>query len=283
VEDAQAGTIRLSGLLHPRRGADAAVVIVHGLGGAPGRFYGARAAQAAARAGCASLELALRGADLSGEDFYHAGLVDDLEAALACPELEGYGDLFVLGYSLGGHLALHAAVRSTQSRLRAVVAVSAPIALAPVAEVLDSGSAWLYRRWILAGLREAYRAVARRRPVPTPPERLARVRRFREWDALTVVPRFGFRDVDDYYERASVGARLDCLARPALYVGSERDPVVPPRTVRPFLGGASAALEVRWLRDGGHVGFPRGAASPGGGGTGIESDVMDWLLSRRSR
>src|SRR4051812_2692912 len=73
--------VRLSGMLRDRNNADALVVIVHGLGGALDSHYVVRAARELDAHGFSTLRLALRGADRSGEDFYHAGLASDLEAA----------------------------------------------------------------------------------------------------------------------------------------------------------------------------------------------------------
>ena len=64
-----------------------ALLIVHGLGGSAKSPYTAKAAHAAAAAGLSSLRLNLRGADLLGEDYYHAGMTADLAAAIASPEL----------------------------------------------------------------------------------------------------------------------------------------------------------------------------------------------------
>jgi uncharacterized protein len=126
----------------------------------------------------------------------------------------------------------------------------------------------VYRRHVLEGLVQGYRAVAKRRAVETPVREVARVRTLREWDRLTVVPRFGFADVDDYYRRASVGPRLGELLVPALYVGMRHDPMVPASTVEPSLRAAEdGGLTTRWLDDGGHV------AAPGP----WEDDVLAWL------
>ena len=58
------------------------VIIVHGLGGSATSYYARKAAVAAAEAGLDSLRLNLRGADRGGGDYYHAGLIEDLAAAI---------------------------------------------------------------------------------------------------------------------------------------------------------------------------------------------------------
>lgn len=104
-----------------------------------------------------------------------------------------------------------------------------------------------------------------------PAERLAAIRTFREWDDRIVAPRFGFADAADYYARASVAPLLGSLRVPALLLNSELDPMVPARSVKPALAGASPRLTVRWMQGGGHVAFP---------GQGIDGQVIAWLRSR---
>jgi len=262
----QGHSIEISGALSP--GSEpTAVVLVHGLSGNAGSAYMCRAARVVAGRGWTVLCLNLRGADGRGADIYHAGLTDDIEAALRCEELAGASRLFVWGFSLGGLLALHTACRSSSERLCGVVAVCPPLDLHLGAKALDAPRAWLYRRAILADLKRTYAATAERRAMPTPPSVARRARSIRQWDTLTVVPRFGFRDVDDYYTRASL-TQLDRLQRPALVVASHDDPVTPLATLQPSLDGRVALLDVVMHR-GGHCSFPRPLDVDGG--------VLDWM------
>jgi hypothetical protein len=218
------------------------------------------------------LRLALRGADRGGEDFYHAGLVSDLHAAFASRELARYRRLYVLGFSLGGHVSLHAALARDDLRLCGVAAVCAPLDLERSAAVIDRPALWLYRNHILSGLKEIYAAVAARRSVPTPLARVLAVKTIREWDALTVVPRYGFDSVEDYYARMSAGPRLLGLTCPVLLLPCRNDPMVPPASFEDYLSAPPAALTVRWLDRGGHVGFPAHVA--------LEAQVLDWFAEQ---
>lgn len=84
--------------------------------------------------------------------------------------------------------------------------------------------------------------------------RLRAIRTIREYDAAVVAPWFGFRDVDDYYARASASAVLDRVARPTLILHAVDDPLVP---VDPVLraGARSPFIRVHTPARGGHVGF----------------------------
>ncbi len=274
--------VTLSGALCEYEGADSLVVVVHGLGGALESPYCLRAAGVLRAQGFSTLRLALRGADRLGEDFYHAGLVADLHAAIASPELAHYENLFVLGYSLGGHVSLHAGFGPRDPRVRALAAVCAPLDLERSSQAIDSASRFVYRQHVLTGLKDIYRAVAARHPVPTPLARIERVRTIREWDALTVVPRYGFADVADYYARMSAGFRLSEITLPTLFLPSRHDPMVPAWTYGDLLARASSHVEVRWVEQGGHVGYPAQLRVHGDHVSSIEEHVAGWFRALRA-
>ncbi|HEU5056584.1 MAG TPA: alpha/beta fold hydrolase [Kofleriaceae bacterium] len=231
--------------------------MLHGMGGSADRAYCAHTAAAARAAGMSSLRLNLRGADGSGEDIYHIGMVDDLAAAVASPEVARYREVVALGYSLGGHVALrHAALAGARGGIRAVAAVCAPLDLAAGAAHIDHPLRWPYRRHLLDGVKEVYRRVAARRPMPLGPDALLAIRTIREWDEKVVAPRFRFAGADDYYRQVGVGPLLGGLEVPVLFVAGAGDPMIPAWTLRPLLARASSAVETRWIRMGGHLGFP---------------------------
>jgi predicted alpha/beta-fold hydrolase len=276
LEDPYAGRVNLTGMLQ-HGVTDACLVLVHGLGGSYDRPYCVNGAWAAQRAGLPCLRFGLRGADRSGDDFYHAGLTADLAAAIASPQLAAYKRIFVLGYSLGGHVTLRYALGKIDPRVTAIAAVCAPLDLDLGAQSIDSKRSALYRRHVLSGLNEIYSAVAQRKAVPTPVNRVLAARTIREWDGLTVVPRYGFQSAADYYESVSVGPRLGELRVPALLVQSMYDPMVPPWTYQRHLANASKSLEVRTLGQGGHIGFPRVRLLPNAQPGVLEDQLLAWL------
>lgn len=279
LADPRIGEVELTGQLHEVADSSALVVLVHGLGGCIDSHYMVPALQEIEARGVSCLRLNMRGADRSGADLHHAGLSSDLEAALGSPELAEYDDLYVAGFSLGGHLALHLATRTEEPRLRAVAATGSPLDLAQSVTAFDQPRRLPYRRYIFSGLLDVYGAVAARHDLPVPMERMRRVRKLREWDRLSVVPRFGFASTADYYEQASVASRLGELRVPSLLVLSEGDPMVPPEALRPVLvGQPPPLLEVRWTRRGGHVAFPANLDLGLGPRLGIYGQVFDWLL-----
>ena len=263
--------VELTGRLRHEREPPAAILAVHGLGGDADSGYVRQLARAASRRGLSCLRVNMRGADLSGADVYHAGLVSDLAAAARTLAPHR---VFVVGFSLGGHLALRLAL-DPPDNVAAVVAVCSPLDLGRSCAAIDRRRAFVYRNAVLGRLKAAYRAVAQRHGddrsrVPTPWSTVQRVRTIWDWDDAVVVPRYGFDSVAHYHRSMSVGPRLHALAVPALYVGSRYDPMVPNHTIDPHLLEAGAGLTVRLLAAGGHVAFP----GP------YEHELLDWLARR---
>lgn len=277
LDDPAVGPVRLTGLLSEVAGSETILLIVHGLSGNAMSPYCASAAQAAAQAGFSSLRLSLRGADCSGEDILHGGITQDVWAALAAPAVTRYKHVLLLGYSVGGHIALRAAIEQADARLRAVAAICPPLDLHHATRAFDRPARRLYRLHIFRGLNKAYAATARRGRAHVPPAVVARARSCRERDSLTVVVRFGFRSAEDYYERESAAPRLHQLQVPSLVVASRHDPLVPAETVLPALAGASRALSAVWLDTGGHVYFPKRLDLGQPGPLGLEHQVIRWL------
>ena len=282
VEDPSIGPVRLTGLLSEVVGSETIVLIVHGLSGNAMSPYCASAAVAAAQAGFSSLRISLRGADYSGEDILHGGITEDIWAALAAPEIARYRHILLLGYSVGGHIVLRAAIEQVDPRVRAAAAICPPLDLHQATIAFDHPSRRPYRNHIFRGLNRAYAATAARGRVHVDPAVVARARSCRERDSLTVVARFGFRSAEDYYERESVAPRLHSLRVPSLVVYGRHDPLVPEETVMPILADASGALSVAWVESGGHVYFPKSLDLGQPGPPGLEHQVIWWLAKQCS-
>jgi predicted alpha/beta-fold hydrolase len=281
AEDPKIGPVKLTGRIR-HEGSKELVLLVHGLGGDAEAPYIVAGAAAASAAGLSSLRLNLRGADRSGEDFYHAGLTADLHAAVSSGELDRYERIYVLGYSLGGHVTLRYATDAPDPRVDAVAAVSPPLDLDLSAHAFDRPACDIYRRNVLAGLKEIYESVARRRPVPTPVAEVNRIRKIREWDDRVVAPRYGFRDAAHYYRSVSVAPHLAELGMRSLVVFAKNDPMVPASAVESSAATCGTATVVKWVEKGGHMAFPAKLDLACGGALGLEAQIMSWFQARRS-
>lgn len=278
LEDPVRGTVRVTGRLGPDL-SDELLIVVHGLGGSATSHYTHFATRAASRAGISCLRLELRGAARNGDDVYHAGLTDDLRAALASPSLARFRRVHILGYSVGGHITLrYASEGAVDPRVTGVAAVCPPIDLRGGVEEIDKPKGAFYRRHVLAGLKQMYVVAYARRAMSISPREALLIRGIREWDDLVVAPRFGFANADDYYAKASVAPHLAKITIPSLVVVAEADPMVFTHVVRPWLDAAHN-IERVYAR-GGHVGFPADIDLRLGGRGSLEDQVIDWLRRR---
>jgi predicted alpha/beta-fold hydrolase len=279
VDDECVGPVRLTGALHARQDTDTLVIALHGLGGDIESHYILRAAIAANHAGMACLRLNMRGADHTGEDLYHAGLTADLRAAIASDALAKYDNIVLLGYSVGGHLVLRHTSEQHDPRVRAAMAVCAPLDLASATRDIDSALRWPYRRYVLKYLKRAVCAIARHRDVGISVAQVNAIRTMREWDDLLIAPRFGFDGADDYHQRACVAPHLSQLDVPTMIVGVPHDPMVLASSVAPALQMNASNVFVRWVERAGHVGFPADTDLGVGGPLGFEAQAITWLAS----
>jgi hypothetical protein len=269
--------VKLAAAFADMPGADEAVVIVHGLGGDLESAYVRGCARAAANAQMACLRVSLRGADRSGDDFYHAGLWTDLDLVLQHQTLSRFKKLYVVGYSLGGHVSLWLSAKHKGERLRAVAAIGAPIDLARTGAYIDGPERLLYRMHVLNALKQSYAPYARRHAAVPSARGAWMITSLGEWDSRVVAPRYGFGTRERYYAEASATKALPDLARPTLLLEANHDPMVPPSVIVPGLAQANGMLDVRFTDLGGHVAFPAhvdlGERAP----LGVEAQVLAWL------
>ncbi|MCA9536921.1 MAG: alpha/beta fold hydrolase [Myxococcales bacterium] len=284
VADPTRGQVRVTGRLTvPREDVPPSeldlVVAVHGLGGSHRSHYMVELARDAHRLGLACLRVNLRGADRHGTDYYHAGLTADLEAVLESPEVSAFRRVFVIGYSLGGHVTLRHAAEGGHPRVVGIAAICPPIDLAAGVVEIDKPKGRLYRRNVLRGLKDIYRGVAARGDVPCPVQEAESIDTIREWDERVVAPRHGFASADDYYARTSVAPILHQIRVPSLVVTTEKDPMVFAHVVRPHLEECDAVQSV-FLERGGHVGFPRNTRLGHGEAGNVPTQALRYLLRR---
>ncbi|WP_237065026.1 hydrolase [Microbulbifer guangxiensis] len=194
---------------------------------------------------------------------YHSGDSDDPRwLAAKLTRLYPNTPLAAVGYSLGGNVLLKwLAEDGDSSPLVAGVAVSAPMDLHACSHRINRGFSRVYQRHLLESLRKSLNRKAQdpqlRAALPdiTDKNLFADFRRFD--DAFTA-PLHGFRNVDDYYTRASSKPLLGHVRRPTLIIHAIDDPFICPSAI-PGPGEVSDTVELAISANGGHVGFVAGS------------------------
>jgi predicted alpha/beta-fold hydrolase len=237
---------------------------VHGIGGSSESMYVVRAAIALLARGFDVVRLNLRGVGDTMKDsptLYHAGLSGDLDCAIrGLSRVARAHDLFILGFSGGGSMALKLAGEwggRAPARVKGVAAMSAPLDMLAIGRWIDGPGRAPYRFHVMRGLVRGARAYARTWPdrVKFDVRRLSRLASVYSYDATVIVPMHGFSSVEAYWWDASAGRFLRHIRTPALLVHAMDDPMVPGETVVPALAGASAHLQVVLSGRGGHLGW----------------------------
>ncbi len=251
------------------RRAHPTLVVVHGLEGSSESIHVLGTAQKAYRAGFNTVRLNLRTCGDTQHltpTLYHSGLTPDLLAVIKdLIAREALTNIFLSGFSLGGNMTLKLAGDESAAlprEVRAVCAVSPAIDLAGCADEISRRSNWLYQRHFVGALHRRLRAAARLYPDHYDLRHLRRARTLREFDARYTAPAGGYRDVDDYYARASALPRIADIRRPALIIHAQDDPFIP---FTPFRAPALAANPCVILLappHGGHVGFVAAGNKP---------------------
>jgi uncharacterized protein len=243
-----------------------ALVIVHGLGGSDRSSYMISTGLLAHARGWHVIRMNMRGSG-DGESLcpllYNAGLDGDLLGVLSALSAL-VPRIGVVGFSLGGNLALLMLGRRRELLPRALVgtaAVSAPVDLATCAEALEGPGNGLYQHYFMRMLGEAYRRRHAARPDLFGAGRELGLRTVREYDDRITAPFGGYESAAQYYERSSAGPWLAAIDRPALLLAAADDPMIPAASVTRWPCSPSVHREV--VPTGGHVGFVARSQAPG--------------------
>ena len=252
------------------RDASPALLLLHGLEGNDRATYMLSTGELAYRLGWHVVRVNWRGCggtEQWSRRIYNAGVVEDLKAVLSWLTVEqGVAALAVVGFSLGGNLAvLHAGrdARELPDALRALVAISAPLDLKACSLALEQRQNRFYQHYFVFQLRRTYRRRSRLSPELYPPGRERGTVTLRSYDDAVVAPAFGFADAFDYYARASAAPHLGAVRIPTLILNAADDPLVPPASLEQALAGASDRVQLELTSTGGHCGFVAPSVAPG--------------------
>ena len=258
------------------RGETPLVVLFHGLEGSSRSHYALALMAAEREAGWRGVVVHFRGC--SGEPnrlprAYHSGDAREIDWIVRRLRAQNPASpLFATGVSLGGNALLKWLGDHGESAARivdAAVAISVPLDLMATGDALGQGFNLVYTRNFLATLRAMSLVKLERFPGLYDANAVRASRTLREFDNLVTAPLHGFKDVDDYWTRASSKPGLRNIRVPTLVLNARNDPFVPASAL-PHAGEVSAAVTLEQPGQGGHAGFVSGRF-PGN---------LDWLPAR---
>ena len=235
------------------------IVFLHGLEGSAGAGYIVSFSQEALTRGYGVHRLNLRtcgGTEELCETMYHSGLTSDTRVMLERLADRFKLPLILVGFSLGGNVALKLAGElGSTGLLTAVCAVSTPIDLAACVRMIDKPVNVVYARRFLSRLAGRVRRKCELTPDLYSKDGLDSVRSIWEFDDRFTAPLFGFGTAANYYATQSAINFLDAIRVPTLVISSKDDPLVPIEIYDHPAFSRNPALKLLITERGGHLGF----------------------------
>jgi predicted alpha/beta-fold hydrolase len=267
------GAVALDWSQMPCRGQPV-VVLLHGLtGGSEERYIQWMVRACEERLGAACVVMNARGCSTSTlltPQCFSAAWTHDIRCAVSyVRRVVGDAPVFAVGFSLGaGILAKFVAEDGDRCQLTAAVSCCASfdhrrstqlLESTPIRQTYNAHLAGCLKRFFL---RHAHQFAAAEW---LDPARIAAARTIREFDAATIVPMFGFRDVWHYYDEATTAGRLQDVRIPMLLLNAADDPVCATAGLPLDAVAANPHLISVITREGGHVAWCTGWWPRGGG------------------
>lgn len=243
----------------PQEAARGNILFIHGLEGSADAGYIQSFSQTALLRNFSVCRMNLRtcgGTEDLCETTYHSGLTTDTCEIVRRIAEDTRKPVVLVGFSLGGNVALKLAGELGNSDiLAAVCAVSTPIELATCVRALDRPSNYLYARRFLNRLRDRVRRKSKLARHLYTEEGLDDLKTIWEFDDCVTARLFGFGTAANYYETQSSARYLDSIRVPTLVITAKDDPLVPFKIYNHPAFQKNPAICLIATQFGGHLGF----------------------------
>jgi predicted alpha/beta-fold hydrolase len=240
------------------------LVLFHGLEGSSGSHYALAFARYARSQGWAFVVPHFRGC--SGElnhapRAYHSGDHEEIGWVMQRLHRHALRPVMAVGVSLGGNALLRWAQEAGTRALQvvsAVASISAPVDLAASGHAMGRGfNRLVYTRMFLNTMKPKALKKLAQHPGLFRVDKLRAARTLYDFDNVFTAPLHGFKNTEDYWQRASAKPHLPSLQVPTLVVNALNDPFVPALSL-PSTGSAGPMVTLWQPHHGGHVGFAQG-------------------------
>ncbi len=241
------------------------LVLFHGLEGSSDSHYARSLMSHIAALGWSGAVPHFRGC--SGEQnhaprFYHSGDAEEIDWILhrfAANRKHGQTrKLYAVGVSLGGNALLRwlGEAQHQADIVDAACAISAPLDLASGGRALSRGINMVYTKAFLRTLKPKCLKKLSQFPGLFARETMMQARNLYEFDNIVTAPLHGYRNTDDYWDRASAKHVLHDITVPTLVLNAQNDPFLPAQHLP---AAASPRVTLEYPSEGGHVGFAVGS------------------------
>ncbi len=244
------------------------LALFHGLEGSSTSHYALAFAQVARQRGWDYAVPHFRGC--SGEinrapRAYHSGDYEEIGWMLgklrSAHSHAGGGPVIAVGISLGGNALMRWAQEAGESAAQtvsAVASVCSPLDLAASGRAIGQGfNRLVYTRMFLNSMKPKALARLQLNPGLFDAQKLLASRDLYEFDNVFTAPVHGFKNTEDYWQRASAKPHMHRIKLPALALNAINDPFIPPQSL-PQMGEVGRHVTLWHTAHGGHVGYPHG-------------------------
>jgi predicted alpha/beta-fold hydrolase len=271
----------------PTRTGRPTLLALHGLEGSSDAHYMRGLASKAWRRGWNAVLLNQRncgGTEHLTPGLYHSGLTHDPRTVMrTLAKDDGVGPFGVVGYSLGGNLALKLAgelVDHPDTPLIGAVGISPTMELETCVHAIERRRNYPYQWNFVRNIKSRMRRKAAAWPNRFDLGPLDRIWTIRSFDDRYTAPLNGFGDAKTYYFKASARRVVERTTIPTLILAAADDPFVPPAQFHDPAFDGHPHLQVRVQAHGGHCGFV-GEPSADDDGYWAETSALNFLASLR--
>jgi len=193
---------------------------------------------------------------------YHMGATDDVKFTVDhIIDSYDYDEIILLGYSLGGNLALKYIGEESDNlpiQLKGSVSFSVPMDIKKSNERLNKWYNWHFIKWFMLTLN--YKANQKKRQFPKELKNykgLFMSGNFVYFDTHFTAPANGFKSVNEYWESSSCKPYLEHIKVPSLIIASNDDTFISNNCYPKADAVANPNLFLEITNYGGHCGFIR--------------------------
>jgi predicted alpha/beta-fold hydrolase len=265
-----------------RVGSRRVAILSHGLEGNTERAYIRGMVKALNRRGWDALAWNFRGCSGTPNrrlQSYHSGATGDLQLVIDRALQDKYTDIALIGFSLGGNMNLKY-MGENGSRIhpaiKKAISFSVPCDLKSGAEKMALPSNKIYMIRFFRMLREKMKLKSEMFPGAINVDGIDRISDFKEFDGRYTAPIHGFRDAEDYWQKASCKQFLTRIAVPSLLVNAKNDPFLDAPCYPMEEAEANPNFFLEIPESGGHASF---VTRSGDGEYWSESRALEFLNS----
>ncbi|MEN0004218.1 MAG: alpha/beta fold hydrolase [Bacteroidota bacterium] len=190
---------------------------------------------------------------------YNHGEIEDIAEVIAhALKTKDYEKVLLIGFSMGGSITikyLGANGADIPEPIVKGIAISAPCEMKGAVEELEKPHNFFYRKRFFNSLKEKIRKKAAQFPDQVDFSKFDDIQEWRDFDNFFSAPLNGYRDADDFYEKASCVNFMAGTQIPILIINAYNDPILSPNDYPSDICAKHPLLFLETPKQGGHVGF----------------------------